>query len=96
MPNFALVDKETVIDIFFCDEKVIAPYLFPEYKVIEETEMTGRCCIGYTFVKEKFIPNQPYPSWVLKNNNWVPPKNAPVDEKIYRWNEEIQDWIEVK
>jgi hypothetical protein len=96
MPNFALLNKETVVDVFFCDEKIIAPYLFPEYQVIEETESTGRCYVGYTYTSGRFISDQPYPSWTLKNNNWVPPKKVPADGKIYNWNEENLNWIEVK
>jgi hypothetical protein len=55
--------------------------------------------IGYTFDAEKdaFIAPKPYASWVLDEATctWQAPVAMPNDDKIYRWDEETTNWIEV-
>jgi hypothetical protein len=55
--------------------------------------------IGYTFDAEKdaFIAPKPYASWVLDEAtcNWEAPVAMPTDDKMYRWDEETTNWIEV-
>jgi hypothetical protein len=55
--------------------------------------------IGYTFdaVKDAFIAPKPYASWVLDEAtcNWEAPVAMPTDDKMYRWDEETTNWIEV-
>ena len=52
--------------------------------------------VGATYDVEKdiFIGEQPYPSWVLDENNiWVSPIGYPEDDsKKWEWNEEKQQW----
>lgn len=53
---------------------------------------------GYIYYpdKENFSPPQPYPSWTLNDDcNWCPPTPMPTDGKLYRWNEDTLEWIEV-
>jgi hypothetical protein len=46
--------------------------------------------------------NKPYPSWTWVTNEigisyWDAPKPMPREHgKIYTWNEEMQDWVEVQ
>ena len=55
--------------------------------------------IGYTYDENRdaFIPPKPFKSWVLNESTclWespIPyPSDAPID-KIYTWNEQIQNW----
>lgn len=55
--------------------------------------------LGYTYdeTRDAFIPPQPYPSWVLDEFSctWSAPVPHPNDDKIYRWDEEAGDWVEV-
>ena len=52
--------------------------------------------IGFTydFVKDAFIPPQPYSSWILNENicDWEAPIAHPNDGQLYKWNEEINNW----
>jgi len=52
--------------------------------------------IGFTYdsTRDAFIPPQPYPSWILKEENchWAPPVAMPSDGQFYTWNEETQSW----
>ena len=47
---------------------------------------------GDTYNNGIFTPVQPYPSWTLVNNVWQPPVAFPGGGKIYKWNEQIQNW----
>jgi hypothetical protein len=55
--------------------------------------------IGYTYdpVRDAFIPPKPFASWVLNEDTclWDAPVTYPTDGKIYQWNEDQQNWIEV-
>jgi hypothetical protein len=56
--------------------------------------------IGYTYdsTHDVFYVPQPYPSWTLNNTTWMwePPVPYPTDDKMYQWNEEARNWVEVQ
>lgn len=51
----------------------------------------------YDQMRDAFIPQQPYKSWVLNEDtcNWEAPVPYPNDEKIYLWNEISKQWEEI-
>lgn len=53
--------------------------------------------IGYTYdaVRDAFIPQQPFASWVLNAGSclWEPPTPMPTDEKMYSWDEATTSWV---
>ena len=55
--------------------------------------------IGYTYdsVRDAFIPQKPFESWILNENSclWEAPIAYPIDGKTYFWNEEIVNWEEI-
>ena len=55
--------------------------------------------IGDTYDKTRdaFIPSKPYPSWTLVEDicQWTAPSAYPDDGKIYTWNEDTTNWVEV-
>lgn len=55
--------------------------------------------IGYTYDagRDAFIPPKPFDSWVLNEDTcqWEAPVAYPTDGKLYLWNEETTQWIEV-
>lgn len=55
--------------------------------------------IGMKFdrVRDAFIPQQPYPSWILNEETclWNAPTEMPVEEgKTFTWNEDTTSWVE--
>jgi hypothetical protein len=57
--------------------------------------------IGFTYdqTRDAFIPQQPFPSWTLNEENcrWVAPIPEPTfGGKPYLWNEETLAWDEVE
>ena len=55
--------------------------------------------IGFTYdrTNDVFYAPQPFPSWTLNTTTWTweAPVPMPTDGKIYSWNEETQNWVEV-
>jgi hypothetical protein len=97
MPNFAVIDGESVLNTIVADSKEVAE------------EVTGKTCIeftdqsaepGGTYSGGVFIKRKPYPSWVLDDqNNWQAPVAYPTvdenDPKFYAWDEASAGWVEV-
>lgn len=55
-------------------------------------------CIGFLYNREldKFIPQQPFPSWVLNSEwYWEAPIPHPNDGLTYLWNEDSLLWEEL-
>lgn len=55
--------------------------------------------IGYTYdtVRDAFIAPKPYLSWTLNEGTcqWAAPVVYPTDGKVYQWNEDTINWVEV-
>jgi hypothetical protein len=55
--------------------------------------------IGYTYdaSRDAFIPPKPYNSWVLNETTclWDAPIAMPTDEKMYSWDENTVNWVEI-
>jgi hypothetical protein len=53
--------------------------------------------VVYDANNDVFYQPRPYPSWILNTDTWIwsAPTSLPNDNKLYAWNEETTDWIEV-
>lgn len=54
--------------------------------------------ISNNFYDEKtntIIRSKPYESWVLIDGKWEAPIPYPRDKKIYDWNEDLKQWVEM-
>ena len=55
---------------------------------------------GHTYdsVRDAFYQPQPYPSWTLNETTckWEAPVAFPTDGKIYEWNENTTNWVEIE
>jgi hypothetical protein len=55
--------------------------------------------VGYTYdeTRDAFIPPKPYASWTLVEDTcqWTAPTALPDDDKIYKWDEDTTNWVEV-
>ena len=56
--------------------------------------------LGYTYdeARDAFIPQRPYPSWVLNETTclWDAPVPYPTDGKRYTWDEATTSWVAVE
>jgi hypothetical protein len=55
--------------------------------------------VGFTYdeTRDAFIPPQPFDSWLLNEDTcqWESPVPYPSDNKMYEWDEDIINWIEI-
>lgn len=51
----------------------------------------------YDEVRDAFIAPKPFESWVLDESTcrWQAPIPMPTDGKMYRWNEDLGEWVEI-
>lgn len=51
----------------------------------------------YDETRDAFIPEQPFPSWVLDEATcrWEAPAPFPDDGKLYQWDEGSLGWVEI-
>jgi len=55
--------------------------------------------IGHTYQADidAFVPPKTFASWVLNDKaQWEAPVAMPTDDKMYSWDEQNQQWAEVK
>ena len=56
--------------------------------------------IGYIYdaAEDVFYASQPFPSWTLNKTTWLweAPTPMPTDDKPYKWDEAIKEWVEIK
>lgn len=56
--------------------------------------------VGFTYdaQRDAFIPPKPFKDWILNEETcqWEAPVPYPTDGKVYGWNEELGDWVEVE
>lgn len=54
--------------------------------------------VGFTYnaIEDIFIAPQPYPSWVRNGSIWESPIPMPVDDKQYKWDEDLGAWVEAE
>jgi hypothetical protein len=55
--------------------------------------------IGYIYdqTNDVFYAPKPYASWLLNETTWLweSPTPMPIDDKMYRWDEDTTSWVEV-
>lgn len=94
MSKYAKINSENIVEnIIECEDSQIA---LLEGIFIKVSNDTNEPFIGGEYIKgkNKFIENNPYPSWTLNQNTlkYDPPTEKP--EGNFHWNEESGFWIE--
>ena len=97
MTKYAEIDLDNkVINIVIGTESSISRL---SGNFIKCTEATRDAVIGSTYDDEDgvFIPQQPYPSWTLGEDNvWHPPVARPEPGVPHMWDEATGSWIELE
>lgn len=103
-----LVTQVIVAEQDFIDSGAVGPaneWVQTSYNTYGNQHPEGRplrgnyAGVGYTYddKHDVFYAPQPFSSWLLNQTTWLwePPIPYPVDDKIYVWNEETKNWLEV-
>lgn len=97
MSIFAVIKNKRIENIIEAESKDILDLVLPDSEIIEQTDETGIAYIGLEVKNSKFIPFQPYNSWIFDEAawSWNAPTSYPDDGKTYIWSEEIDSWQEI-
>lgn len=87
MPNFAIHDGTTVVNVIIADSVEVAE----ELTGLSALETEGAPWIGWTMEVEGWRPPSPFPSWSWDGAAWVAP--IPEPEGFYLWDEDAQEWV---
>jgi hypothetical protein len=110
MSHFAKINNGIVTEVIVAEQDYIdslnGTWLQTSYNTHGNQHPEGRplrgnyAGIGYTYdaINDVFYAPQPYPSWILNNTKWLweAPVAMPTDGKVYKWNESITNWEEMK
>jgi hypothetical protein len=99
MANYAKIKNEIVEKVIVADASFFDTFVDTSPGTWIESSTAG---IGDTYdvARNVSVPPKPYSSWVLNEgtNIWESPITYPADgtnDKIYNWNEETTNWVEV-
>jgi len=93
--NYEFPDSEPVGQAFIASIGLLGEWKQTSYNANFRKLYAG---IGFTYDNDAdvFRYSQPYASWTLDaNHNWQPPTPMPIDNQLYRWNEEEQVWVAI-
>jgi hypothetical protein len=109
MSHFAKIENGIVTEVIVAEQDVIDSGIFGDgwiqtsYNTHGGVHANGNtplrknyAGIGYAYDSQRdaFIPQQPYPSWVLNEDTclWDAPVQRPTDE-LYDWDESTISWV---
>jgi hypothetical protein len=110
MAHYAKVENGIVTQVIvadsvvWCEETLGGEWIQTSYNTLGGVHANGKiplhknyAGIGYTFDGVGFAAPQPYDSWTLNKETylWEAPTPMPSDEKLYTWNEEDLEWVEI-
>jgi hypothetical protein len=101
MSHFAKIENGMVTKVIVAEQHYVdtlnGQWIQTSYNANIRKNYAG---IGYTYDAglDAFIPPSPYASWTLNESTclWEAPVAMPTDGKIYQWDEQTTNWIEVK
>ena len=104
MAHFAKLNNNIVTEVIVAEQDFINSGAVGDSFLWVQTSYNGNfrknyASVGDTYDKSKdaFIAPKPFPSWVLVEDTcqWTAPVTYPTDGKVYGWNEDTTNWVEV-
>ena len=105
MSHYAKVVDSKVTSVIVAEEDFFDTFIDETPGTWIQTSYTGSirknyAGIGYTYdeVRDAFIEPQPYASWILNGTTckYEAPTIYPDDGKVYKWNEDTTNWVEIE
>ena len=91
MPNFAVYDGTTVVNVIVAESQAVAE----QATGLSAVETESAPWIGWTLHDGEWRPPTPFPSWVWIDSEWIAPVPYPSDGQHYRWDEDTLGWVSV-
>ena len=96
MANYAKVENTLVTQVIVAEAEFFDTFVDSSPgEWIEST--TASIGMKYDPLRSVFIEVKPHASWVLDEtaNVWNPPVDKPDDGKMYTWDEDTTNWVEI-
>jgi hypothetical protein len=99
MKKFCVINSNNIVEnIVIAENLEDLPQLENSFHYLE---IIDKPCVVGNFLDSDgfFYSEQPYPSWTKNNGTWVCPIPLNVnkeDEIFYIWNEQNQEWIDLR
>jgi hypothetical protein len=98
MNNYAFIKDNTVVNIAVFDSfnEEIKNGFKSEFDLDDIVLADSpKACVNGVYNSNGFALQKPFSSWILDgNNDWQAPVLMPEDDKVYAWDESIQNWQE--
>jgi hypothetical protein len=89
-------NESEVVGTQFCTDLLGGAWIQTSYNGNIRKNYAG---MGDTYdpTRDAFYAPQPYNSWTLNEDTcqWESPVPYPEDDKVYNWNEDTTNWVEV-
>lgn len=91
MQRYAIIQNGLVVNVIeYESQPSNPPPAFDDTHTAVQSDIAG---VGFTYENGVFTPPKPFPSWILINNDWTPPVEAPTSGGPYKWDEASQSWV---
>ena len=105
MSHFAKINSSNIVtEVIVAEKDFINSGLVGDEFLWVQTSYNGNfrknyAGVGHTYDKTRdaFIAPKPYSSWTLVEDTcrWEAPVAYPDDDKVYEWNEDTTNWVEI-
>ena len=99
MTKFVKIINNKVINVIIADQTFINTLSDKDFFIEDDGTKFNKAGIGYAYdaVRNAFIAPKPFNSWLLNETTcqWEAPVAHPTDDKLYTWDENITNWVEV-
>ncbi len=104
MAHFAKLNNNTVTEVIVAEQDFINSGVVGDSFLWVQTSYNSNfrknfAAVGMTYDKTRdaFLQFKEYPSWTLVEDTcqWTAPRPMPDDGKIYDWNEDTTNWVEI-
>lgn len=89
MPNFAIIENDTIINIVVAESIEVVKSVTSQTALLCDNE---NMVMGADLFNGVWRLPKPFASWTWNGEKWVAPVLPPVPVECYDWNEELKQW----
>ena len=94
MIKYAKINSEDIVENILISDSESISSMEGNYVIVTSETNEPQIGFGYDSQKNKFMTEQPWPSWILNGDTliWECPAGPKPTDGFYRWNEESLSW----
>lgn len=101
--KYAVLDENDIVEYIIDIDEVkknssftsydIVKKFFPDKKIVQECDQTGKAQSGLLYHDNVFTQPCPYNSWKWNGSEWIAPVQYPENNRVNFWDEEKMNWL---